>query len=131
MAIGYDRSLAARIYAAGDFFLIPSRYEPCGLTDYYAQLMGNVPIVHAVGGLVKTVDGKFGLSYLGGQRELTYAIRRALKIYREEGQRTLRKIQAAAVKNIRANFTWDRVLERRYLPIYYEAIESAKPRTPY
>ncbi len=78
MAFGFSPSFAQKVYAAGDFFLIPSRYEPCGLTDFYAQLAGNVPIVHRVGGLVKTIDDKFGFSYLGGKRELLHAIGRAL-----------------------------------------------------
>jgi starch synthase len=63
-AIGYDTQLANQIYAGGDFFLIPSNFEPCGLTDFYAQIMGNIPIVHQVGGLVKILDGKYGFSYL-------------------------------------------------------------------
>ena len=62
---GYDPALANQVYAAGDFFLIPSRYEPCGLTDYIAQLLGNLPIVHRVGGLVKVIDGETGFSYTG------------------------------------------------------------------
>ena len=130
-ALGYNQALATAIYAAGDFFLIPSRYEPCGLTDFYAQLMGNVPIVHRVGGLVKTVDGRFGFSYVGGKRELVTAIRRALKAYREPGKRTLRKIQVAAVKNVLENFTWGKVLEKKYLPLYETAIARSQPVMPY
>ncbi|MDZ7290019.1 MAG: glycogen/starch synthase [candidate division KSB1 bacterium] len=131
VAIGYSPPLANKIYAAGDFFLIPSRFEPCGLTDFFAQLMGNVPIVHQVGGLVKTLDGQYGLSYLGGPRELLNVLRRALEIYREPGKATLRKIQINAVKNIHENFTWEKVLEKKYLPLYREAMERVKPALPY
>jgi starch synthase len=63
LLLGYDSLLANQIYAAGDFFLIPSRYEPCGLTDYIAQLAGNLPIVHHVGGLVKVEDGVTGFAF--------------------------------------------------------------------
>jgi len=58
---GYDTVLANRMYAGGDFFVIPSRYEPCGLTDFIAQIMGNIPIVRSTGGLVKVKDGENGL----------------------------------------------------------------------
>ena len=62
---GYSPAVANQVYAAGDFFVIPSRYEPCGLTDYIAQLFGNIPVVHHVGGLVKVVDGETGVAYSG------------------------------------------------------------------
>lgn len=131
VALGYNPALATAIYAAGDFFLVPSRYEPCGLTDFYAQLMGNVPIVHRVGGLVKTVDGRFGFTYIGGTRELVSTIRRALQAYREPGKAALRKIQAAAVRNILENFTWAKIFEKKYLPLYGMAIARSQPILPY
>ncbi len=53
--IGYDSALAKRIYAACDYFLIPSRYEPCGLTQMYSLRYGTIPIVRATGGLADTV----------------------------------------------------------------------------
>jgi len=130
IAIGYSPRLANMIYAAGDFFVVPSRFEPCGLTDFFAQLMGNVPIVHGVGGLVKVVDGHLGFSYLGGAPELLAALRRALAVYREPGQGRLRRIQMAAVENIYSNFTWERVLDKKYMPIYREAACRMKPTLP-
>jgi starch synthase len=130
VAKGYSPSLADKIYAAGDFFVIPSRFEPCGLTDFVAPLMGNVPIVHRVGGLVKTLDSRFGFSYLGGAPELLGALRRALKVYRED-KATLRKIQVDAVENIYDNFTWDKVLEKKYIPIYRDAMARMEPTLPY
>ncbi len=53
---GYDEALAHRILAGGDFVLVPSRYEPCGLTQLYALRYGTIPIVRATGGLADTVQ---------------------------------------------------------------------------
>ena len=53
----FDDSLAHKITAASDFFLIPSLFEPCGLTQMYSQLYGSLPIVRKVGGLANTVKG--------------------------------------------------------------------------
>jgi starch synthase len=53
--IGQDEALAHRIEAAADFFLMPSRYEPCGMNQMYSQRYGTIPIVRGVGGLLDTV----------------------------------------------------------------------------
>ncbi len=118
--LGYDPILANQVYAAGDFFLIPSRYEPCGLTDFMAQLFANLPIVHAVGGLVKVVDGETGLSYGGdGHLVLLQALERALDLYRSKpGQ--LRAMQHQAVQLIQDKYTWQRVMQQ-YLKLYKKA----------
>lgn len=54
--IGFEEQLARRIYAGSDFLLMPSRFEPCGLSQMYAQKFGSLPIAHATGGLIDTVD---------------------------------------------------------------------------
>jgi starch synthase len=55
LRIGYDEALAHRIIAAADVILVPSRFEPCGLTQLYGLRYGALPLVHAVGGLADTV----------------------------------------------------------------------------
>jgi len=116
---GYNPELANRIYAAGDFFIVPSRYEPCGLTDFIAQLFGNIPVVHHVGGLVKVKDGVTGIAYQGESPDaLLSALQRALDLY---GDRPLkRRIQQQAVEEILQKYTWTTVI-RKYLELYKKA----------
>ncbi len=117
---GYDTILANKIYAAGDFFVIPSQYEPCGLTDFMAQLFGNIPIVHAVGGLVKIKDGETGFSYDEQTVEaLSEAIKRALQLYFEDPS-AIRTMQRDAVQLINDRYTWKTVSEE-YLQLYVKA----------
>jgi len=117
----YDPKLALKIYAAGDFFLIPSLYEPCGLTDYIAQLLGNLPIVHHVGGLVKVLDGRTGFAY--GEhtpKALARAMHRALALY-NDNPKQLRTMQQAAVARIRSHHSWQKVMQE-YLELYARAL---------
>jgi starch synthase len=117
---GYDPALANRIYAAGDFFLVPSRYEPCGLTDYIAQLAGSLPIVHHVGGLVKVEDGVTGFAFTDYSADaLTGAILRALRVFRQTPEK-IQGMQVEAVKRIHEKYTWDKVVHR-YLDLYVKA----------
>jgi starch synthase len=123
---GYDSWLANKVYAAGDFLLIPSRYEPCGLTDYIAQLLGNLPIVHRVGGLVKVVDGQTGFSYTGNTAiALTAAVSRALALYQQDPDK-IRVMQRTAVEQIIDYHTWEKVMDA-YLLLYQQAIQMACP----
>lgn len=118
---GYDPALATRIYAAGDFFLIPSLYEPCGLTDYIAQLLGNLPIVHSVGGLVKVEDGKTGFSYSAhSPTALTETMQLALATFRAKPQQ-IRTMQQAAVQRISERHTWKKVMSS-YFKLYDQAL---------
>lgn len=116
---GFNPQMANRVFAAGDFFILPSRYEPCGLTDFIAQLFGNIPIVHRVGGLVKVIDGVTGLAYEENTPEdLLEALERALILYDNEGLK--RRIQGQAVKEIEQKYTWSKVM-RKYLELYQKA----------
>src|SRR5947208_11902476 len=83
VAIGFNDAQARRIFAGSDFTLMPSRFEPCGLSQMYAQKFGSLPIGHQTGGLAETItDGETGFlfarpsteSFLGG-------IRRAFSTY--------------------------------------------------
>jgi starch synthase len=90
--IGYDEALAHRIYAGSDFLLMPSEFEPCGLSQMIAQRYGTLPIVRETGGLVDTVRpyGGFDAGSTGfafgsfNAHDMMSAIRTALAVYRDK-----------------------------------------------
>lgn len=113
---GFNSDLAEKVYCAGDYFVIPSRFEPCGLTDFIAQLYGNIPIAHHVGGLVKVVDGVTGLSYAGEEPgDLLDALTRALNLENDPARK--RQIQLQGVETIEKKYTWSKVMHR-YMDLY-------------
>jgi starch synthase len=87
--IGYNEKLSHQMYAGGDFLLMPSRVEPCGLNQMYAMRYGTVPIVRNTGGLRDTVidygePGGYGILFNDATVwDLTYSIHRALEMYNE------------------------------------------------
>jgi starch synthase len=110
---GYDESLAHRIEAGCDFFLMPSRFEPCGLNQLYSLRYGTIPIVRATGGLDDSVvdfnenpvtaNGiKF---YEYTPRALAKAIRKALALYSQP--ELFRRFRRSAMK---ADFSWDKTV---------------------
>ena len=114
----WDPALADLVYAAADFLVLPSVYEPCGLADFHGQSVGAVPLVHAVGGLRKVRDGETGYSY-GNQDPATLAaaIRRCARIHRETPE-ALDAVRRRAFREIFDLHTWDRVHRDGYLPLY-------------
>lgn len=80
---GHDEALARRVIAGSDFFLMPSRYEPCGLTQMYSQRYGTLPVVHGTGGLEDSVaHDETGFKFYGATRDgLLDAIQLALGTY--------------------------------------------------
>ena len=86
LLIGFNEPMARRIVAASDFCLMPSRFEPCGLTQMQAQRYGSLPIAHATGGLADTIhDGATGFLFsdLSGEG-LFSACRRAFDVFANE-----------------------------------------------
>jgi starch synthase len=77
---GYDEGLAHRIEAGADIFLMPSRYEPCGLNQIYSLRYGTVPVVRATGGLEDTVNDRTGFKFSG---DLGVAVAAALEAFED------------------------------------------------
>jgi starch synthase len=97
--IGYDEGLAHRIEAGADMFLMPSRYEPCGLNQIYSLRYGTVPIVHATGGLEDTVNDRTGFKF---REDLAGAVETALGEFQDRERWTARMRRGMA-----QDFSWD------------------------
>ena len=127
--IGFDERLAHLIEGGADIFLMPSRFEPCGLNQMYSLRYGTVPVVRATGGLDDTVDDyrpstgagtgfKFK-SYTG--RALIRALRRALQIYHVPG-----RWQALQRAGMQLDHSWD-ASAREYVKVYERARAGEPP----
>lgn len=118
--IGFDSKLANDIYSASDFFIVPSKYEPCGLTQMIAMHYGTVPIVRSVGGLKDTViNGENGFSFSAySSLELNRAIDRALETY---SKKDVHKSMIEACLD--RDFSWG-ISAQKYADLYTKVIES-------
>lgn len=118
--LGFNDELAHLIEAGADMFLMPSKYEPCGLNQMYSLVYGTVPIVRETGGLADTVvrfndkteEGTGFVFKKYDAEEMLKEIKRAVKIY--EDKKTWQKIMRAGMK---LDFSWD-VSAKRYIELY-------------
>ncbi len=119
--IGFDEEEARRMYAASDFLLMPSRFEPCGLSQMYAQRFGSLPIAHRTGGLADTIeDGVTGFLFNKFSSEgLVSAVGRAFAAH--ASRRELGRMRRLAMSQ---NFDWGRSASH-YLSLYRRMVEAA------
>jgi starch synthase len=125
--IGFDQSLSHRIEAGCDFYIMPSRFEPCGLNQMYSQRYGTIPIVRVVGGLDDSVidatqdPGKAtGIKFTEySARALSKGIRKALILYQHPEVLTAYRIRAMT-----EDFSWDKTVTE-YRRVYQLARKPA------
>ncbi len=126
--IAYDESLAHLIEGGADFFLMPSRFEPCGLNQIYSLRYGTIPIVRATGGLDDTVTPYDPLTGQGnGLKFGEYSPEALIRAAREARQLYHRpEHRAAVIRNAMASdYSWDSSAGR-YLDLYGQLISSRK-----
>ncbi len=125
--LSYDDALAHKIEAGADIFLMPSRFEPCGLTQMYSLRYGTVPVVRSTGGLVDTVEpyddatGQ-GTGFRFDQADgtgLIWALDRALAAHRDE-----KAWQKLMRNGMSRDFSWERSA-RAYVELYGRARAKA------
>jgi starch synthase len=124
--IGYTEELAHKIIAGADIFLMPSRYEPCGLDQLYCLRYGTIPVVRAVGGLEETIVEYNSASGQGtgfkfstfDPEELLAAIKRALSLFKNPSAWELVRQQAMGQE-----FSWPQAAAQ-YVEIYEKALQK-------
>lgn len=128
--IGYDEARAHLIEAGSDLFLMPSRFEPCGLNQMYSLRYGTVPIVHRTGGLADTVvdttpdslasNEATGFLFDDANAEALWgAIERALRLHREEPASWRRLMRNGMTRDL----SWE-ASAKHYQAFYAEALQS-------
>jgi starch synthase len=127
--IGYDESLAHLLEAGGDLFLMPSRFEPCGLNQIYSLRYGTVPVVRSTGGLADTVvdttpetladNSASGFCFQkASAAALWNAVQRAIKVYREPDSWS-----QIIDTGMHQDFSWKRSAER-YIELYRQILDG-------
>ncbi len=125
----FDIDLAQKIYAGSDMFLMPSRYEPCGLGQMYSLRYGTIPIVRYTGGLADTVK-EYNLKTKEGNgfgfveydpAHLLYSVVKATYCYKNEKEHWNRIMKNA----MQTDVSWDRSA-RQYISVYQEALKKKR-----
>jgi len=126
LKLGFDAALAQRIYAGSDIFLMPSRYEPCGLGQLISFKYGTIPVVRKTGGLADTVhdydpetgkgDGFVFKEY--SSEALLYTIKRAIETFKDK--KVWKKMQA---KVMDYDYSWD-ASAKKYISLYAKALDK-------
>ncbi len=122
----FDETLAHQIEAASDIFLMPSRFEPCGLNQMYSLKYGTVPVVREIGGLADTVidyspDTGEGTGFVFREytpEALLGAVRRAVELFAK--RRLWTKLMKAGM---RQNYSWERSAQK-YIQLFKQLVSS-------
>ncbi len=130
VTIGYDEDLAHQIEAGVDIFLMPSRFEPCGLNQMYSQRYGTIPIVRETGGLADTIVDAIPKTIANGTASgisfkeahagaLLEAIKRAMILF--DNKKIWKRMQTTAMKK---DFSWKHSAEN-YLTLYQDILKES------
>jgi len=127
--IGFNAPLAQRIYAGSDMFLMPSRFEPCGLGQLFSLRYGTIPIVRATGGLAETVididkDKKNGNGFSYEEfssKDMLKTVKRAIKFYNEKPD----EWKAMVKRAMSADYSWNNSASK-YSDLYMKLTKKEK-----
>ncbi|MFH1745068.1 MAG: glycogen/starch synthase [bacterium] len=118
--ISFNISLAQKIYAASDMFLMPSQFEPCGLGQMIAMRYGTVPVVRATGGLDDTVDNTVGFKFKKmSSAEFYNKLKEAITIYKKNKN----KWKNMQINGMKRDFSWNKSA-KEYLTVYRKALKK-------
>ncbi|MEW6569671.1 MAG: glycogen synthase GlgA [Nitrospirota bacterium] len=130
MTIGFDERFAHRIYAASDFFLMPSYYEPCGLGQLIALRYGSIPVARKTGGMADVIRDfnpltSEGTGFLFSEYSTSAmldALKRAFCVFTDR-----EKMKKMIVDGMKMDFSWKRSAEQ-YVELYEHAIKKARQK---
>lgn len=116
--IGYNEALARKVYAGSDFLIMPSRFEPCGLNQFYALRYGSIPIVRTVGGLLDSVvdindENGNGIRFIHlSVEDILHAFERAHQVYQDKD-----KLHSLREFIMNQDFSWESSA-KKYIALY-------------
>ena len=117
--IFFSNQLAQEIYAGADMFLMPSRYEPCGLGQMIAMRYGTIPVVRATGGLNDTVSASLGFKFKDfTAKALREVLSKAIKIYVNQPKKW-RRLQ---INSMKKDFSWGKSA-KEYMRLYNKLVK--------
>ena len=128
LLLGFDDPFSHQVYAGADFIVMPSKYEPCGLSQLIGMRYGVIPVVRRTGGLLDTVNdvskaNGHGITYDNHTpASLLHALDRAVELYADQAL-----INQVIIRNMQRDFSWEKPASQ-YVQIYRSMLESAKQK---
>ena len=117
---GYNKTIARLCVAISDYIVLPSFFEPCGLEDFIASILGTIPVAHKTGGLQKIQDNVTGFLYENNEaKELSNKLLSLIDFKIQNKEKYFAMIQNAA-KEVHCNYDWINVIKKYYIPLYLE-----------
>ena len=115
---GYNKTLARLCVAVSDFIVLPSFFEPCGLEDFIASILGTIPIAHKTGGLQKIQNNITGFLYENNDaKNLSTKLLNLLDFKNQYTEKFFSMIEKAA-KEVHYSYDWANVIKKYYIPLY-------------
>ena len=123
---GYNKEIARLTTVAGDFIVLPSFFEPCGLEDFIASIYGTIPVAHGTGGLKKIKDGETGFLFSPNTPETLSARLVSLAQKKHEDSSAFDKMMADAALYVHTMYSWKHVVQNEYIPLYDSLVEPTE-----
>lgn len=121
---GYNKKLARLTNAIGDFIVLPSFFEPCGLEDFISQIFGTLPIANKTGGLNKILNYKTGFLYTNNTPESLIAKLSEVITIKKYEPKIIDSMIKDAYKHIQEKYLWSMVIKNEYLPYFKNILKK-------
>ena len=122
---GYERGFVRLVLAAGDFLILPSRFEPCGLEDLIGKIYGTIPIASASGGLNKIKDGKSGFLVKNYKSWRSFAGKMlSCAKWMKGNPEDVKKMMKYSSIEVFEEYSWNTIVTDCYLPYYSEILKK-------